>query len=181
MTNAELAILGLVVEEPRHGYEIERVIEARGMRNWTEIGFSSIYYLLKRLAAAGLIEYRVDRGDAKGPSRKVYGATRKGLSEWKRATRRALATPQRQYPDIFLGMAGMPGLETRQVVEALSQYLERLKDRRIEIDEARMRSGGPNLPHHVEAMFTYSEAMIEAEQEWIRGFIEEMSTRKEPV
>ena len=32
MTNAELAILSLVVETPRHGYEIEQVIEERGMR-----------------------------------------------------------------------------------------------------------------------------------------------------
>jgi DNA-binding PadR family transcriptional regulator len=43
MTNAELAILSLVAEQPRHGYEIEQVIEEREMREWTEIGFSSIY------------------------------------------------------------------------------------------------------------------------------------------
>ena len=54
MTNAELAILSLVAEEPRHGYDIEQVIEARGMRDWTEIGFSSIYYLLKKLEKSGL-------------------------------------------------------------------------------------------------------------------------------
>ena len=52
MTNAELAILSLIGESPRHGYEIEQVIEARGMREWTEIGFSSIYYLLKKLEKA---------------------------------------------------------------------------------------------------------------------------------
>ena len=44
MTNAELAVLSLVVEAPRHGYEIEQAIAERGMREWTEIGFSSIYY-----------------------------------------------------------------------------------------------------------------------------------------
>ena len=46
MTSAEFAILTLIVEQPRHGYEIEQVIEQRGMRQWTEVGFSSIYYLL---------------------------------------------------------------------------------------------------------------------------------------
>ena len=39
MKNAELAILSLIAEQPRHGYDIERVIEAWGMREWTEIGF----------------------------------------------------------------------------------------------------------------------------------------------
>ena len=52
MTNAELAILSLVVEQPRHGYEIERVIGERGMREWTEVGFSTIYSLLKKLEGA---------------------------------------------------------------------------------------------------------------------------------
>ena len=55
MTNTELAILGLIAEQPRHGYQIEQVIEERGMRNWTEIGFSSIYYLLKKLEKAGYV------------------------------------------------------------------------------------------------------------------------------
>jgi len=32
MTNAELAILSLVVEKSRHGYEIELVIEEREMQ-----------------------------------------------------------------------------------------------------------------------------------------------------
>ena len=39
----ELLILGLISEMPRHGYEIERVIAEREMREWTRIGFSSIF------------------------------------------------------------------------------------------------------------------------------------------
>ena len=61
MTNAELAILSLIAEQPRHGYDIEQIIEARGMRDWTEIGFSSIYYLLNKLEKAGLIESQLQQ------------------------------------------------------------------------------------------------------------------------
>ena len=71
MTNAELAILSLIAEQPRHGYDIEQVIEARGMREWTEIGFSSIYYLLKKLEKDGLIESQLEQQEGKGPARKV--------------------------------------------------------------------------------------------------------------
>jgi hypothetical protein len=60
MTNAELAILGLIVERPRHGYEIEKVIEERGMREWTEVAFSSIYYILRKLEKKNLIHSRLD-------------------------------------------------------------------------------------------------------------------------
>ena len=49
ISNIEAAILGLLCERPQYGYEIEKIIEKRNMRNWTEIGFSSIYYILKKL------------------------------------------------------------------------------------------------------------------------------------
>ena len=67
VTEAELMILGLLAERPRHGYEIEEVIEARGMREWTAIGFSSIYYLLNKLEKGGgkrpeLAESRMEQG-----------------------------------------------------------------------------------------------------------------------
>ena len=48
LSNAEYAVLSLLAEAPRHGYGVERIVEERGMRNWTEIGFSSIYFLLKK-------------------------------------------------------------------------------------------------------------------------------------
>ncbi len=53
LTNTELAVLGLLAERPKHGYQIEQDIVERGMREWTEIGFSSIYYILNKLEAAG--------------------------------------------------------------------------------------------------------------------------------
>lgn len=56
MTNAEFALISLLAEAPLHGYGVEQVIEQRGMRQWTEIGFSSIYFLLKKLESRGLIE-----------------------------------------------------------------------------------------------------------------------------
>ena len=54
LTDAELLLLGLVSEMPRHGYELEQVIETRGMREWTQVGFSSIYFVLGKLEKAAL-------------------------------------------------------------------------------------------------------------------------------
>jgi len=68
MTNAELAILSLIAQQPRHGYEIEQVIEERGMRDWTEVGFSSIYYLLNKLEKDSLIEGHVESHVGQGPA-----------------------------------------------------------------------------------------------------------------
>ena len=39
----EELILGILAEQPHHGYQIEKLIIDRGMRKWTDVGFSSIY------------------------------------------------------------------------------------------------------------------------------------------
>ena len=50
----EQLILGILSEHSEHGYNIEKIIEIRGMRKWTDIGFSSIYYVLEKLEDKGL-------------------------------------------------------------------------------------------------------------------------------
>ena len=55
LSGGELAVFTLLGEASRHGYEIERLIEERGFREWTAIAFSSIYFLLGRLEKRGLV------------------------------------------------------------------------------------------------------------------------------
>ncbi|HWI61463.1 MAG TPA: PadR family transcriptional regulator, partial [Symbiobacteriaceae bacterium] len=78
MTNAEIAIMTVLAERPCHGYEVEAVIEARGMREWTEVGFSSIYYVLKKLEAQGLVEGVAASEGSRGPARITYRVTPAG-------------------------------------------------------------------------------------------------------
>ncbi|MEQ9246341.1 MAG: PadR family transcriptional regulator, partial [Nitratireductor sp.] len=59
LTDAELLLLGLVAEMPRHGYELEQIIDTRGMREWTQVGFSSIYFVLGKLEKSGLVAAEV--------------------------------------------------------------------------------------------------------------------------
>ena len=169
MTNAEIAILSLIAESPRHGYEIENVIKARGMRDWTEVGFSSIYYLLKKLEREGYIKARLMKTPGQGPARKVYQITPAGREAWYAASLGALSEPQNCYPLIQLGLANLPGLPEDKAIEALRQYGDRLTERRDYV-HSRAEAQHP-LPDHVVAMFDYSLSMIEAEREWIRNFI----------
>ncbi|HET91463.1 MAG TPA: PadR family transcriptional regulator [Chloroflexi bacterium] len=173
MTNAELAILGLVAEQSRHGYEIEQVIEERGMREWTELGFSSIYYLLKKLEKKGWIAGEVEEG-GRGPARKVYHTTPAGSEALRGAVLEALSTPDRCYPSLQLGLANLPGQPSTHVLGALRQYRDALVERLAHVEER--REARRPLPLHVGAMFDYSLTMVRAELAWIERFIAEIET-----
>lgn len=168
MTNAELAILTLVAEQPRHGYEIEQVIEERGMREWTEVGFSSIYYLLKKLERDGWIEGRLEEAQ-RGPARKVYHLTPTGGEALQRGILDALSVPQRSYPPLLLGLSSLPAVPVPQALNALRRYHATLVERRAQLQSK--RKDQQPLPYFVDALFTYSLALAEAEIQWLEDFI----------
>ena len=177
-TNSELAILSLLAERPRHGYDIEQVIEQRGMRNWTEIGFSSIYYLLNKLENAGMIRSRMESSSGKGPIRKVYELTDPGRETWQQAALVALSQPEPCHLPIQIGLSNLPLLPKAQALMALRAYTDTLEETKTALVTRQANQGVP-LPYQVDAMFGLSLAMIDAEIHWLKSFIAEVSEEPE--
>lgn len=178
MTNAELAILSLIAEQPRHGYEIETVIEERGMRDWTEVGFSSIYYLLRKFEKAGLIEGHMELAHGQGPARKVYRLTPKGHGAWREATIEALSMPIPYYSQFRIGLSNLSGISTTEALDAIRQYREALSARREHVRE-RWTAQQSRLPYHVDALFDLSMTLLDAELSWVSSFIHQLEQREE--
>lgn len=176
MTDAELVVLSLVVERPRHPYEIEQVIVERGMRDWTDIGFSSIYYLLDKMARAGLVERRRDEAASKGPARNVYAPTAEGLAVWTEASLTALSTPQTKTP-FLLGLTNLIGLPADRALEAARACRDALDDRWRELREKR-HAAGP-VDWFLEEAFDYSEESLRSGRDWVAGFVERFEQRME--
>lgn len=166
MTNAELAILSLVVEQPRHGYDIEQTIVGRNMRDWTDVGFSSIYYVLDKLETAGLVTSRQEPAPGRGPARRVYSATDTGGAAMRREALEALAGPTGQKTSFQLGLAVLPYLDSDEVTEALGTHEH---DLLIRLETLRQRRAG-DFPLHVAAMFDLGISQLKAELAWIRRF-----------
>ncbi len=93
----EWAVLGVLVESPRHGYDVAAELRAgTPLGEVWRVGRPLVYRALDRLDALGLVEpRRHEPGDA-GPPRTVHGPTRKGRA-W---LRRWLATPVAHLRDI---------------------------------------------------------------------------------
>lgn len=80
------AVLGLISQKPRHGYETRIAFEALvgGDENW-EVKPAQIYTTLDRLEEAGWVERSSDLGEGEEPYRRMYRITPQGeaaLQEW---------------------------------------------------------------------------------------------------
>jgi DNA-binding PadR family transcriptional regulator len=166
LTPAELTILGLVIEHPQHGYDLEQVIQRRGIRQWTDIGFSSIYYLLTKLQQRGLLH--VPEAPAAAKSRRVFHATTEGRRV-AAATALALLTEARPVPHpMLVGLANLPLLSARQYARALRTRLAQV-DARIAAVRAAQEAQQTHAPLPLAAreVFSYSLSLMEAERQWL--------------
>jgi PadR family transcriptional regulator, regulatory protein AphA len=79
----EFAILGLLAEQPRSGYDIKKEVEERLAHFWSE-SYGHIYPMLRRLHERDLVVKTVERQDGR-PDRNVYSLTddgRRALADW---------------------------------------------------------------------------------------------------
>ena len=177
--SAELAILGLLVEQPLHGYGIQRLIEQRGMRKWTPIGFSSIYQQLDQIVSKGLAEVRTEPAPGRGKQRRVHHVTPLGHERWAAATVRGLSEVTEHDGEFLLALAGLPLLEGTQALTALRDRRSSLESQ-IEGLDADLELARP-VPDHVAAMFDYTRAQLTAADTWLKEFLHDLEARHQEV
>lgn len=180
MTNAEIAVLGLVAENPRYGYELNQIIEARGMIHWTEIGFSSVYYVLNKLEKKGLVKSRIESQNSV-PARRIYSITEKGKEELKNSIVEILSRPKRRFSDVDLGMSNLMHLTKEEALSCFNSYLDQLMGEESELKQFWRAQGGEELPFFMTALFTRPLMHRQVEIEWVRQFIGTIKSKSEWV
>ncbi len=150
------ALLGLLAEGPRHGYELKKAFEAMLAGTW-QVNIGQIYSTLARLERDGLVVARKQPQELL-PDRKVYTLTEKGrqtLQEW---LARPLLPPARLKVDFFLkfllarrsGLADVCALIWQQRQVLLQSMAELTPLLRFSTDDER-RLLAEGLLYHLEA------------------------------
>jgi DNA-binding PadR family transcriptional regulator len=169
----EAAILGLLCEGSQYGYDLDRIIQERGMRNWTQIGFSSIYYVLKRLERSGLIQGTVEAVEGK-PSRRNYTVTEAGRAAMKEKVADALSGCPKLVSPFDLGLANINILSQNEAMVCLRSHLESLDVRARFLERGIAESMGRGDPYHVTILFELPLVQLEAERECIEKLLVRM-------
>jgi DNA-binding PadR family transcriptional regulator len=129
----EWAVLGVLVERSRHGYDIAAALQAgTPAGNVWHLTRQLVYRALERLEALGLVEPRRTEPSTAGPPRTVYGPTARGRT----ALRRWLVTPVRHIRDVRnafllkLVITEQLGLQPDDLIEAQRGAFADLLDQR---------------------------------------------------
>ena len=162
-SDADIVLLSLLAERPRHGYDLDRVIEQRGYRQWTSLAFSSVYYLLKRLSERGLLE---PDEDSQG-RRTVFRVTEAGRRELRQAAGERVLAPAPPSAGVLPALNAYSRLDDPALAallvrraEALLGRLDELRALRAQVDE-----------EHALAIFDYEILRQEADLAWTRSLL----------
>lgn len=130
----ETALLGLLSERARYGYELDKIIEERLMREWTDIAFSSIYAVLKGLESKGCVESAAEI--AGNRVRRHYSMTRKGRKALREAVRKTLSEPVKVADSLMAGVANISLLPDEEARQALETRVAALKAQQAMVAQA---------------------------------------------
>jgi DNA-binding PadR family transcriptional regulator len=127
ISNREAAILGLLCERPMYAYEIEKIIEERNMRYWTEISFSTLYYELKKLEKKKLVESKTKLTE-NNVAKKIYTINTKGKDVMKKKVKELLSTIEKIIWQIDLGMSNICLLKRDEIIDAFTRYIKSIDE-----------------------------------------------------
>ncbi|MCU0482233.1 MAG: PadR family transcriptional regulator [Anaerolineae bacterium] len=177
ITDAELTILNLVAEGARYGHEIQELIDKRGLREWVTIGFSSVHYILNQLEERHLVVSEL-RSDGRGPARKIYALTEAGQGVLQTAISDRLRQPRPFGTGFELALANLNALKPAQVYHILNQHRADLRQRLLATEQSLQRQQkNAQTPEHIEALYSHSITLMEAELKWFDEFLKSWSRR----
>src|SRR5262245_17536462 len=150
-------VLGLLSEEPMHGYEVKSRFEAMLGGSW-EVNIGQVYATLQRLERDGLVEAVGERGDR---GKLAYRLTEPGqvaLDEWLTEADRG---PQQLREEIYVKLLLAGRLANGDLGTLLTRqkraYLQRLRDLN-RLEERAGRDGRHDLARLVRGALLHTEA-----------------------
>lgn len=171
-SDAQVALLGLLSERPMHAWEIERTVEHRDMRSWTDLSTSTIYKHLVALENDRRVDSVEEVRD--GRLRKVYAITPEGSEALRHRLRELLSTPQHLKWRVDLATYNADLLPRAEAIACLEEYRRALEEtahgyRRL---DAYLESSG--CPLHRRAVARRPLHLIEGEKRWVDEYLDEL-------
>lgn len=166
-------ILGLLADEPLHGYQVRQRFEDLLGGTW-EVNIGQVYQTLQRLERDGLVEATGDRGDR---GKQAYRLTDTGKSAYRSWLGDAEQQPQLLREEVYVKLALLSRHADGRLERLLNAqrrvYLQRLRDL---ADQERTARAAGRL--EVALLFKGAELHTEADLKWLDACADEIGRRR---
>jgi DNA-binding PadR family transcriptional regulator len=168
-----LIVLWLLVEEPRHVYRMQKLIESQGKDRVVNVGSrASLYQTVERLERLGLVEVHETVRSKRHPDRTVYAVTERGRGVAQVWLRQMLTTTEGEFPEFVTAISMLFALDPEDARAQLELRASRL---RAQLAEAVSElADNPDLPRLFLLEEEYRRSVLEAELTWIDGVVEDL-------
>jgi DNA-binding PadR family transcriptional regulator len=163
-----LPLLGLLVEEPAHAYELTHRLTDRYPH--LQVRRSSVTTLVGSLAAAGLVKPQRRRRVARRPARTTYALTEPGYDHVRARVAADIVSAGARSTRFMLAIAYVGILPRSAAADVLRQ---RLVARRA---EEQSLAAGHTLPEYQMLEVDYWHALIRTEIAWIETLVHRLET-----
>ncbi|MEC0247678.1 PadR family transcriptional regulator [Paenibacillus chitinolyticus] len=177
ISNVEFMLLQMIAEcRQASGYDIKKLVDQRGYREWANIGTTSIYVGLRKLSDKGWIaSEETDLKSGKGPIPTWFVLTEAGMAKLKDEILNSLSSTRERDNRFDLGLAAMPLIGKDAAIAALRKRLDFLREALKDIRQKFQSQGGVRLPLNVRMLFLHPISLIESEQAFVANLINELS------
>lgn len=164
----ELLVLGLLMSQSQHGYQINEFID-RNLGQVSNMRKSTAYSILKRLEKAGLVQSSTAQ-EGNRPIRQVYTITEEGEERFVTLLRKSLTKTDDTVPAGNIGIMFLDHLSLDEVIDCLSQRLRKVEETLAAY--SKMGSHGPEFGLGVDLALQRQARLIEADHDWLVETIE---------
>jgi DNA-binding PadR family transcriptional regulator len=181
ISNVEFMLLQMIAEcGQASGYDIKKLVDERGYRQWANIGTTSIYVGLKKLSDKGwIVSEESTEKFGKGPSPNRFALTEAGMVKLQNEIYDSLSSTRERDNRFDLGLAAMPLIEKENAMAALRKRLVFLQEVSTKINQKYELQGGVQLPLHVRSLFLHSLKLIDSEREFVCHLLKELQEMRE--
>jgi len=176
----KLVVLGLLLEQPMHGYGIQQRLNDGRYDLWADILPNSIYNALRKMERDGMVRIRGEEQTGR-QIRTIYEITDAGREEFQVLLKSSLGRYVRKYPsDLYIGLGYLCKLPPEEVDQALDLYSRSLREEMALWERGQEKKAvGTPLAEPMTALFENGKAHLRADLEFVEYLRENSGSIRE--
>lgn len=175
MTATRLLILGVLRQQPQHGYDVRRTLELWNAENWANIAYGSIYFALGKMAEEGLITIAGENQVGRRPARTTYAITETGEQEFQRLLREFWWEYKPTIDPLQVAITFAHALPREELLAALHHRTERIRTVIPQLTQkTHQLRQDPHVPGHILEGLRLASMQIDATLAWMESLIDKV-------